>query len=158
MSHLNIYMTSYGQKKGRESNWQFDSRPLKVRNRPDSGMFRKSLTHHWKSLDQSYTLLQTSSQSEVWAGSYELPKSRESKPGQFRNSFLGVLGQKPFGCSLCGQTQRILYGGRWWLPLSLGRSESSESVLPVSCPNAKSDQEGILTNLWLVLTQDRVAN
>jgi hypothetical protein len=25
---------SYGQKKGRESNWQFDSRPLKVGNRP----------------------------------------------------------------------------------------------------------------------------
>ncbi len=27
--------TSYGQKKGRKSNWQFDSRPLKVKNRPD---------------------------------------------------------------------------------------------------------------------------
>jgi hypothetical protein len=22
----------------------------------------------------------------------------------------------PFGCSLRGETQRILYGGRWWLP------------------------------------------
>ncbi len=33
----------------------------------------------------------------------------------------------PFGCSLRGVTQRILYGGRWWLPLSLGRGESSES-------------------------------
>ncbi len=30
---LNICSTSYGQKKGRESNWQFDSRPLKVGNR-----------------------------------------------------------------------------------------------------------------------------
>jgi hypothetical protein len=29
-------------------------------------------------------------QSEVWAGSYELPKSWESKPGQFRDSSLGV--------------------------------------------------------------------
>jgi hypothetical protein len=36
MSHLDIYNPSYGQKKGRESNWQFDSRPLKVRNRPDA--------------------------------------------------------------------------------------------------------------------------
>jgi hypothetical protein len=34
MSHLDIYSPSYGQNKGRESNWQFDSRPLKVRNRP----------------------------------------------------------------------------------------------------------------------------
>ncbi len=33
----------------------------------------------------------------------------------------------PFECSLCGVTQRILYGGRWWLPLSPGRGESNES-------------------------------
>ncbi len=31
---LDICSPSYGQKKGRESNWQFDSRPLKVGNRP----------------------------------------------------------------------------------------------------------------------------
>jgi len=34
-THLDIWNTSYGQKKGPESNRQFDSRPLKVRNRPD---------------------------------------------------------------------------------------------------------------------------
>ncbi len=34
IAHLDIWNTSYGQKKGRESNWQFDSRPLKVGNRP----------------------------------------------------------------------------------------------------------------------------
>jgi len=33
----------------------------------------------------------------------------------------------PFECSLRGELQRILCGGRWWLPLSLGRGESSES-------------------------------
>jgi len=37
MGHFNICNTSYDKKKGRESNWQFDSRPLKVRNRPDPG-------------------------------------------------------------------------------------------------------------------------
>jgi len=40
MSHLDICSPSYGQKKGRESNWQFDSRPLKVRNRPLSDVCR----------------------------------------------------------------------------------------------------------------------
>jgi hypothetical protein len=35
IAHLDICNTSYGQKNGRESNWQFDSRPLKVENRPD---------------------------------------------------------------------------------------------------------------------------
>ncbi len=34
IGHLDICSSSYGQKKGRESNWQFDSRPLKVGNRP----------------------------------------------------------------------------------------------------------------------------
>jgi len=38
--------------------------------------------------------VQTSSRSEVGARSYDVPKSRESKPGQFRDSTLGVLGQK----------------------------------------------------------------
>jgi hypothetical protein len=33
----------------------------------------------------------------------------------------------PFGCGSRGVTQRILYGGRWWLPPSLGRGESIES-------------------------------
>ncbi len=33
IGHLDICSPSYGQKKGRESNWQFDSRPLKVGNR-----------------------------------------------------------------------------------------------------------------------------
>jgi hypothetical protein len=35
MTHLDIYNTSYGKKKGQESNWQFDYRPQKVGNRPD---------------------------------------------------------------------------------------------------------------------------
>jgi hypothetical protein len=55
--------------------------------------------------------------------------------------------KKPFGFRCCGQTQRILYGGRWWLPPSLGCGESSESVLPVACPNTNSDSKCELTNL-----------
>jgi hypothetical protein len=33
----------------------------------------------------------------------------------------------PFGCKCDGETQRILYEGRWWFPSSSGRGESSES-------------------------------
>jgi hypothetical protein len=44
MNHLDICSPSYGQKKGRESNWQFDSQSLKVGNRPDSDVSRKSAT------------------------------------------------------------------------------------------------------------------
>ncbi len=57
----------------------------------------------------------------------------------------------PFECSLRGELQIILYGGRWWLPSSLGHDESSESVLPMACRNTKGVPECELTNLWLVL-------
>jgi hypothetical protein len=32
-----------------------------------------------------------------------------------------------FGCKCGGETHRLLYGGKWWLPLSPGRGESGES-------------------------------
>jgi len=32
--------------------------------------------------------------------------------------------KQPFGCSLAGELQRILYEGRWWLPPSSGRGKS----------------------------------
>jgi len=73
------------------------------------------------------TLIQITSQSELEARSYEHPKSWESKPGQFQDSTLGVPGKKPFGCKCGRELQRILYGGRWWLPSSPGCGESNES-------------------------------
>ncbi len=54
MSHLDICNTNYGKKKGQKLNRQFDSRPLKVRNRPDSDVCRWSVIHHWKALNESY--------------------------------------------------------------------------------------------------------
>jgi hypothetical protein len=37
--YLNTWNISYSQKKGRESNWQFDSRSLKFKNHPNSLFF-----------------------------------------------------------------------------------------------------------------------
>ncbi len=54
MSHLDICSTSYDKKKGHESNWQFDSQPLKVKNRFDPGACMWNATHCWKALDKSY--------------------------------------------------------------------------------------------------------
>jgi len=53
MSHLDICSTSYGKKKGRESNYQFDSRPLKVGNWPNLGVCRWIATHRWKALNEN---------------------------------------------------------------------------------------------------------
>ncbi len=54
MSHLDICNISYDKKKGQESDWQFDSQPLKVGNRPNPGVWRYSATHHWKVFDHGY--------------------------------------------------------------------------------------------------------
>jgi hypothetical protein len=57
MTHLDIWNTSYGQKKGKESNWQFDFRPLKVKNRPDFLACRWHVTYRWKALDEGYNFV-----------------------------------------------------------------------------------------------------
>jgi len=54
IAHLDIWNTSYGQKKGRESNCQFDSQPQKVGNRLDLLSCRGYATYRWKALDESY--------------------------------------------------------------------------------------------------------
>jgi hypothetical protein len=57
----------------------------------------------------------------------------------------------PFGCGSRGVTQRILYGGRWWLPPSPGRGESGESKVARGLSQHQMDAEWVLTNLGLVL-------
>jgi hypothetical protein len=58
IAHLDIWNTSYGQKKGRESNSResasFDSRPLKVKNRPEILDCKERATYRWKGLDETY--------------------------------------------------------------------------------------------------------
>ncbi len=54
IGNSDICSPSYGQKKGRESNWQFDSRPLKVWNRPLPDIRFECATLRWKDLDEGY--------------------------------------------------------------------------------------------------------
>jgi hypothetical protein len=155
IGHLDICSPSYGQKKGRESNWQFDSRPLKVKNRPLPDVRIRIATWRWKDLEESYNfgldlvLIRLDSR-EIWA-----PKVPGLQPGQFRDNFGTPTWEsqekEPFGCSLRGVMQRILYGGRWWLPPSPGRGESCVSKCPWLIPTPKGVPECELTLLWLVL-------
>jgi hypothetical protein len=50
-------MQVMAKKKGRESNWQFDSRPLKVKNHPNFVGFRWCATYHWKTLSRGYNIV-----------------------------------------------------------------------------------------------------
>jgi hypothetical protein len=54
MSHLDIWNTSYGPKKGHESNWQFDSQPQRVGNRTDFLAWRWRAMRRWKAIDEGY--------------------------------------------------------------------------------------------------------
>jgi len=63
-------------------------------------------------------------------------------------------GNVPFGCGSYGELQRILYGGRWWLPPSPGRGESSVLKCSWLVPTPKVAPECELTVLWLVLDAD----
>jgi len=83
MSHLDIFSISYGKKKGRESNWQFDSRPLKVRNRPNPGVCRWSATQRSLWVHNSVFRPPIGMRFEV----------NLSKPGRFQDSS-GVPRQK----------------------------------------------------------------
>jgi len=56
ITHLDIWNIN-GQKKGQKSNWQFDSQPLKVKNRPDFLACRWHATHRWKALEEGYNFV-----------------------------------------------------------------------------------------------------
>jgi hypothetical protein len=94
MSHLDICSPSYGQKKGWESNWQFDSRPLKVRNRPVPNVRCRSATWRWKALFEGYNFGLDLVSIEGWGEELWSPKVPDSNPGQFRDSILGVPGKR----------------------------------------------------------------
>jgi len=65
---------------------------------------------------------------------------------------LGSHGTKrAFECGCRGEAQKILYGGRWWLPPSPSYGESCESKVVVACPSTKSAPEIVLTNLLVSL-------
>jgi hypothetical protein len=112
IGHSDIYSPSYGQKKSRESNWQFDSRPLKVGNRPLPDLRIESAIRRCKDLDEGYKfgsdlvaiILRSR---ELWA-----PKVPGLHPRQFRDNF-GIptwesREKEPLRCSLGGEVQRIL--------------------------------------------------
>jgi len=140
IGNSDIYSPSYGQKKGRESNWQFDSRPLKVGNRGLPDIRSKRATSRWKDLDEGYNFgldlvaIQVYSR-ELWR--FKVPGV---SPGQF----------VPFGCSPRNVAQKILYGGWWWHPPSPGRGESCGPKCPWLVPTPKGVSKRELTT-WVVL-------
>jgi hypothetical protein len=137
ITHLDICNTSYGQKKGRESNCQFDSRPQKVVNRHFSDVRFGSATWVGKLSTRATTLLQTASRPKVCSQSYGAPKSRESHLAQFRESCAGVPGKIAIWMWAPWRVTEYTIRGKVVASPSPGCGESCVSVLPMARPSTK---------------------
>jgi len=141
MSHLDICSTSYGRKKGRELNWQFDSRPQKVKNRPDSGACRWSATHHWKAFEESYNFGLDLVPIQVWGEKLWAPKVSGVQTETVLGLHFGSPGKKSHLDASPAKSCREYYMGegggfpRVWAVMSQVSPRS-----PVSCLNTENVQ------------------
>jgi hypothetical protein len=159
MSHLDICNTSYSKNKDQESNWQFDSWPLKVGNRPKPGVRRWSVTHRWKS---SQGNLQVCFRPYPNRRSKQIIMNSQSPESPNRDNFRTPpwesQDKKPFRCGCRKITQRILYGEGGGFPQIWAVVNLVSPELPVACPSTKGALECELTNLLVGLMQVRVSN
>jgi hypothetical protein len=138
MSHLDICNTSYGKKKGRESNWQFDSQPQKVGNQPDPGACRWSATHRSKALDESYEFASNlipirGLSKELW-----LCKVAGVQTGTVLGLLLGSLGIKShLDAGAVERCKEYYMGDGDGLPRVRAMVSLMNLGLPVACPNTK---------------------
>jgi hypothetical protein len=141
MSHLNICSLSYGQKKGRESNWQFDSWSQKVRNRPNPDVRWGSATWRWKALEENYKigwdLVQIGGRGEkLW-----WPKVSGVQTGTVSGLHFGSPGTKSHLVVGAVEQRREYYmgeGGGFPRVQVVMNQVSPRS--PVACPNTKKVQ------------------
>jgi len=132
IAHLDIWNTSYGQKKGRESNSQefasFDSWPLKVGNRPKILGCRKRATYRWKGLDETYNF---ASDSESIGGLFRklwsfkvagVPKMRdfgtlmrESRESRDKMAIWMPPLRRVTECTIRGKVVASPKSGPWWV-------------------------------------------
>jgi hypothetical protein len=128
MNHLDIWNTSYGQKKGQKSNWQFDSQPLKVRNCPNFLKCKWQAIYRWKALDNGYNfsldlITIKGLHTKLWAPKVVGVLGVEIM-GLPSDSHLGVLGQNAIWMwaswrgtkyTIRGKVVASPKSGPWWI-------------------------------------------
>jgi hypothetical protein len=141
MNHLDICSTSYDEKKGRE----FDSRPPKVGNRLDPGVWRWSVTHRWKALDESYN----------FASNLITIRGLHRKLCALKVVKIPVVGTKNHLDVAPMESCRVYYmgeGGGFPRVQAVVSLVSPKSL--VACPNTKGASKNELTNLlvsWMYI-------
>jgi hypothetical protein len=139
--HLDIGSTSYGRKKGRESNWQFDPRPQKVRNRPDPGVCRESATHCWNAFKESYKF--ASNLVPIGGRSKKLwtPKVSGVQTGRVSRLHFGSPETKShLGVGAVEQCREYYMGEGGGFPRVRVVVSQVNPRSPVACPNTKRVQ------------------
>jgi len=138
MSHLDMYSPSYGQKKGLESNWQFDSRPLKVRNWPFPDDCRRSATWHWKALKESYNFGSDLTPIGGWNQEIWVPKVSGVQPGTVSGLLLGSLKKKCHSdVAPVEQCREYYMGEGGGFPRVRAVVSQASPRPPMACPNTK---------------------
>jgi hypothetical protein len=159
MSHLDIYSTSYGRKKGRESNWQFDSRPLKVGNRSDPGVRMWSATYRWKALKVSYKFVSDLIPIRGLSKKSWMPKVPGVQTGTVSGFHLGSPGKKNHLDAGATEERGEYYMGEGaGFPRVRAVVSQVNLELLVACPSTKGAPKCELTNLLVGLMQVRVSD
>ncbi len=146
ITHLSTWNISYGQKRGRELNWQFDSQPLKVKNCPDFLVCRWHATYRWKVLDEGYNfVLNLTSIRDLRS---RAPKVMEVQTLRILRLPLGSRRTKwHLGVSFMAR-HRVYYKGEGGgLPPSSGHGESCESIFAYGSSVHQRCSNSALTNL-----------
>jgi hypothetical protein len=125
-------MGSHRQKKSRESNWQFDSRPLKVGNRPDFLLCKRRATYRWKALDEGNNFAFEPHCDQ--RSTCEVMHSQNRESPNWGNFHIQMTKNH---LDVAHVERRKLYykRGRWWLPPQV------RAVVSLVCPSY----------LWFVL-------
>jgi len=141
MNHLDIYSPSYGQKKGWELNWQFDSWPLKVGNQPDSDVCRRSSLWRWKALRESYKIALDLIPIGGLSKKLWMPKVPRVQLGTVSRLLLGSPGKKCHSdVAFAGSCREYYMGEGDGFPRVRAVVSQVSLRSPVACPNTKRVQ------------------
>jgi hypothetical protein len=141
MSHLDICSLSYEQKKGQELNWQFDSWPLKVGNRPNPDVCRRSATWRWKGLEESYKIALDFIPIRGMSKKLWMPKVPGVQPKTVSRLLLGSPGKKCHSDVAPARSCREYYMGECGgFPRVRVVVSQVSPRLPMASPNTKKVQ------------------
>jgi len=89
--HLNLIFMNYDQKKKRESNWKFDSRPQIPWKKRSNEVRLGQTIQHWKDIFKGYTISPSNFQNKFDLKNIWTSKILGQRKSQFWDSHLGVL-------------------------------------------------------------------